>query len=145
MRACGIPEEYVFALFILFWMFICYLISLVGGWRKLAEYYKRPEGMLLTGTKGILTSLDLNGASYSGVVFIRVNDLGMYLSVLIFFRVGHPPLFIPWSDIKIEEKQSFLFGKSHYISFSKTPLIRISMNESALAKLNILGRYKFPT
>ncbi|PKL91794.1 MAG: hypothetical protein CVV21_07140 [Candidatus Goldiibacteriota bacterium HGW-Goldbacteria-1] len=145
MRACGIPTEYVFASFIVFWIVLSYLISLVSGWGTIAKYYRRPEGMMLTRAKGFLTSLYLNRSSYKKSVYIRVDDLGMHLSVLLFFRFGHPPLFVPWSDIKIEERQSHIAGKSHYISFSKTPLIRISMNESALEKLNILGRYKFPT
>ena len=145
MRACGIPAEYVFASFIAFWIVLSYLISLVSGWGMIAKYYRRPEGMLLTGAKGFLTSLYLNRSNYRKSVYIRVDDFGMHLSMLFLFRFGHPPLFVPWSDIKIEERKSHISGKSHYIIFSKTPLIRISMNESALEKLNILGRYKFPT
>lgn len=26
-------------------------------------------------------------------------NYGLYLSVLLFLRIGHPPLFIPWGDI----------------------------------------------
>ena len=144
MRACGIPAEYVFASFILFWILISYLIALVSGWRKLAEYYKRPEGMLLTGAKGMLTSLYLNKSSYSKSVFIRVDDIGMHLSVIILFRFGHPPLFIPWSDIKIEEKPAFFSGKLYYIFTAKAPSISISLNKSAIEKLGFLGKYKFP-
>ena len=146
MRACGIPAEYAIGSFIVFWIILSYLISLVSGWGTIAKYYRRPEGMLLSGAKGFLTSLYLNRSNYTKSVHIRVDDFGMHLSVLFFFRFGHPPLFVPWSDIKIEERQSHISGKAHhYIIFSKTPLIRVSINESALEKLNILGRYKFPS
>jgi hypothetical protein len=36
---------------------------------------------------------------------------GLYLGVLFPFRIGHPPLLIPWRDLKIEKVKSFMSNK----------------------------------
>jgi hypothetical protein len=44
-------------------------------------------------------------AFYSGCTFFTSNKKGLGLSLLFPLRFGHPPLFIPWSDISIEKSR----------------------------------------
>ncbi len=37
--------------------------------------------------------------SYRGVLTIRATPIGLLLSVMVLFRLGHPPLLIPWHAI----------------------------------------------
>jgi hypothetical protein len=38
-------------------------------------------------------------ARYRGNVYVEVSPDGLFLSEMFAFRIGHQPLFIPWSEI----------------------------------------------
>ncbi len=40
-----------------------------------------------------------SGVSYSNILNVAVCDGGLRLSCSLLFRLGHPPLFIPWSEM----------------------------------------------
>jgi hypothetical protein len=42
---------------------------------------------------------------YKGCTNVGADSRGLYISFGILFRFGHPPLFVPWGDITITEKQ----------------------------------------
>lgn len=48
-------------------------------------------------------------ARYSGVLTLGADAEGLYLGVIFLFRVGHPRLFIPWSDVRAEPVKKRLF------------------------------------
>ncbi len=87
-----------FPLFIVFWGLVCHGISSMGGWRELASQYhmERP----FSGELFRFQSAQMRAwTNYNGCLTIGGNVEGLYLSVLFLFRPGHPPLFIPWSEI----------------------------------------------
>jgi hypothetical protein len=46
---------------------------------------------------------------YNNVLTVASDSEGIYLGVLFLFRIAHPPLFIPWSEIEIETPQKKFF------------------------------------
>ena len=44
---------------------------------------------------------------YSNVIRMTAADDALFLSVLFLFRVGHPPLRIPWKEIEISQTRRF--------------------------------------
>jgi len=82
--------------FPLFWCGVVWIISRMG-WARLAKHYaisKPPAGEaqpVMCGMVGIGT--------YRGVLRFQPDADGFYLWTSIFFRAGHPPLFIPWTDV----------------------------------------------
>ena len=82
--------------FPLFWCGVVWIISRTG-WARLARHYaiaKPPAGEaqpVMCGMVGIGT--------YRGVMRFQPGADGFHLWTSIFFRAGHPPLFIPWSDV----------------------------------------------
>ena len=99
--------------FFVFWCFIVWLISAVGGWSSLAAHYRNE--LPFTGRTWSFRSGMMGGiARYNGALTVGVNPSGLYLSVLPLFRPGHPPLFIPWSDVTVGNEQRFLRS---YIAF----------------------------
>jgi hypothetical protein len=93
--------------FPLFWMSISMLISLCG-WRWLAAQYPEPgpfQGAYRTWKSGMV------GLSrYNHVLHVGADSDGLALRVMFLFRVGHPPLFIPWDDVASAERRGvFLF------------------------------------
>jgi hypothetical protein len=49
------------------------------------------------------------GANYKSCLTIGADPAGLYLSPLFFFRIGHPPLFIPWAEISLRGRRKILF------------------------------------
>jgi hypothetical protein len=61
---------------------------------------------------------------YNGALTVGVNAAGMYLAMLPLFRLGHPPLFIPWSDITVSSTRRFL-ADFIVFEFRQTPGVSI--------------------
>lgn len=99
--------------FAVFWMLIVWLISAAGGWRSLAAHYR--SDLPFTGRTWRFRSGLMGGmARYNGLLTVGVNPAGLYLAVMPLFRIGHPPLFIPWSDVTVGNEQRFV---SSFIAF----------------------------
>ncbi len=81
-----------------FWCAVVWLISRIGGWRALAKRYRsgdRPvKGEMANSVLGMVGL-----ASYRYTLVAHFTDDGFFLETMILFRIGHPRLFIPWSDI----------------------------------------------
>jgi len=85
--------------FIFMWLVASYTISKISGWSRLAEKYQtseKPESKVMQAVQAQWGSFMIAGNIYT----IACNSEGMYLGVLFPFRFGHPPLLIPWYDIK---------------------------------------------
>src|SRR5260370_20051122 len=46
---------------------------------------------------------------YNGCLTVGADSSGLFLVPLFIFRLGHPPLFVPWSEILSQWKKRF-FG-----------------------------------
>jgi hypothetical protein len=91
----------IFLIFPFFWCFICYLISRFGGWHELAEKFednRQHEGQKFYMKSGGLSS-GWPPASYNNMLNATVTASGFQLKVFPLFRVGHPPLFLPYARI----------------------------------------------
>lgn len=100
--------------FIALWSGIVFLMSLLGGWRGLARHYRateKPSGgktfSYVTGMVGI--------SRYKKVLGVTTNERGMFIDIRWIFRIGHPTLFIPWSDILNARKATLFYWD--YIAF----------------------------
>ncbi len=121
--------------FVAFWSFVVWLIALFGGWRRLAEHYRDFDnyfGRKLRGKSG-----RFGGTSYSGVLVFGADFTGMYLAVSPFFRIGHPPLFIPWNDIQMEEQQR-IFMTYTTLTFEKVPKVKLMVPSKVMAQVQAL-------
>jgi hypothetical protein len=77
--------------------------SLVGGWSELAQKYRSRKR--LRGTLFSFATMRLTGGmisvSYRACVFVRLSSEGLSMAVFPLFRLGSPPLFIPWEALHI--------------------------------------------
>ena len=68
----------------------------LAGWQRLAQYRAtRP----LSGPGIWLGRVKLGSIQYKNVIQARVQAEGLGLEPLFLFRIGHPPLLIPWAAI----------------------------------------------
>jgi hypothetical protein len=80
-----------------------------------------------------------NWADYSGIIRIAVEENYLYLSVVFPWRIGHPPLCIPWREIKIG-RTKFLWRRYVVLTLGNQEHIPMRNSERMAAKLGILDR-----
>lgn len=95
-------------IFVTCWCLICLMISHLGGWSRLAKKY--PSHSQASGKRFSMTSASVGGANYNNCLTIHTNETGVYLSVWPIFRLAHPPLFIPWSEINHPKEKRVLWS-----------------------------------
>jgi hypothetical protein len=106
----------------LFWLVVCYALSWASGWRDLADVYEdRGE---FVGERFWMRSGALRLGQYNNCLNFGTNSDGLSIKVFAFFRPGHPPLFIPWSEITAEDEKAF-FAHRTVLSFQRVPHIRL--------------------
>ncbi len=105
-----------FVIFPLFWCFVVWLISHVGGWQRLAKRYKAGEYRVVTGDlhKGVQGMVGI--ANYKGTLTLHFNAEGFFMEVMPLFKIGHPRLFIPWSEISARKDSNLLWWKRQRLS-----------------------------
>jgi len=94
--------------FVAFWCLICFLIATISGWRKLARQF--PATSPFTGPTWSFQSARMRWTSnYGRCLTVGADITGLYLSTLFPFRVGTPPLFLPWSEVSLWRRRKFLW------------------------------------
>jgi len=117
------------------WVFVVGLISVMSGWGRLAQQYRdldHYQGKKLRGKNG-----RFGGTSYSRVLIFGANMQGMYLAVNPLFSIGHPALFIPWTDIRTEEREG-VFSAFTTISFAQVPDVKLTISSKLMAQVQEL-------
>ena len=79
------------------WVLVSFIISR-AGWAALAANYS--TSIPFKGHNVGFISASINGANYNNSLILKYNEVGIYLRPIIFFRLFHRPLFIPWREIK---------------------------------------------
>ncbi len=108
------PVLFAVILWISLWLLIGALISFCGGWFSLAKVYRTRSAF--NGAKWRMQSGRMRWlANYNNVLTIGANREGLYLASLFLFRFMHPPLLVPWSEIKVRRKKGWVF---EYVTFT---------------------------
>ena len=114
------------------WIATILLFSWLIGWRELASRYRaiRPH----SGERFRLVSARMRwGAVYHGSAYLSADSDGLYLTVMSLFRAGHPPLFIPWSDISsTRERRWWVDGVG--LRFTQAPGISLHVRTEEAVK-----------
>jgi len=97
-------------IFAAIWCAVSMVLSTIGGWRRLAESFpaRRPP----SGKRFFMQGGKVGSVSYSGCLTIYTSPEGLYLSVWPMFRLGHPPLLIPWDAIRNATTRRLLWAES---------------------------------
>lgn len=121
-------------LYFFFWCGLLIVIGRASGWIALAQRYRATEEF--TGKRWHMQHAQFRWSmNYSGALTVGANASGLHLSILFPFRPGHPTLFIPWADAKIDMKQSFWLGKFMEIQFPELPGIYVRFGEKLARKI----------
>ncbi len=100
----------LFPFFIPLWFgFIVWLLSRLGGWSRLAETF--PPHSLPYGRK-MWVAARVGWVNYNGCLRVWVAPEGLFLSLMWPFSIFHKPLFIPWSAIRNREDRKMLWVRT---------------------------------
>jgi hypothetical protein len=96
-------------LFVVFWFSFSWILAKRSGWAKLASAYPAPRS--LDGAHWSFQSARFGRrASYRGTIHVSADSLGMHLSMFLPFRFGHPPVFVPWTELTGRQDRQSLLG-----------------------------------
>lgn len=109
------------------WIVMGIFIARVGGWASLASVYGY-SGEFQGEWLRFQSARMRWGTNYGNCLTFGPNRLGVCLSTLIIFRLGHPPLFIPWTDISVSEQRGRWFN-SVVLRFRRAPSIPLQISE----------------
>ncbi|MGJ8695648.1 MAG: hypothetical protein ACSHYF_04975 [Verrucomicrobiaceae bacterium] len=111
--------------FPLFWCFVCWLLSRLGGWKKVAKRYPRKH--LPKGQKFSMQSMSFGLSNYNSCLTVHASDEGIDIAVWPLFACGHPPIFLPWSAIGTPREKRILWFTSYLIQIDSPPIAKISI------------------
>jgi hypothetical protein len=100
--------------FLCLWCVVAATISVIGGWFALTKVYRTRAAF--NGEKWKMQSGRMRWlANYNNVLTIGIGTQGLYLASMFLFRFMHPPLLIPWSEIKVRRQKGWVF---EYVTFT---------------------------
>lgn len=125
------PAQF-FPFFVAFWCAICFVLSLIGGWHSLAQHY-RLNGAF-AGKRWHLRSGSLRLVNYGNCLTLGADSTGLFMSILFPFRIGHPPLHIPWSEVSAESYRLFFFPRVKF-HFKQEPTVSFKLSKGLASEL----------
>lgn len=114
---------------------VLYSVAWIGGWRNLAEAY--PGKPQLEGGTWRFSSLEFGyWARYGNCVTLGGDREGLHLSMIWVFKAGHAPIFVPWSEIWVAGRSSFVgFFPKVALGFRKLPVLRLWISADLLREI----------
>jgi hypothetical protein len=81
--------------------------------------------------------------NYNNVLTLGVNPHGLYLAILFPYRFRHPPLLIPWSDVKIRRSSGWIF-EYLILTLGHETAIPLKIRKSLAARLRAAAAASWP-
>jgi hypothetical protein len=78
-------------------------------------------------------------SSYNQVIRMTAAEDALYLSVLLPFRIGHPPLCIPWKEIQFG-RTKFLWPRYVVLTLGAQERVPMRISARMAGKLGLLER-----
>jgi len=123
--------------FVVLWCAVTYLLAFMSGWRRLAAHYAAdlPTG----GYRFRFRSAKSGLIRYNHCLNFAVGPRGLHLWLLPPFRLGSPPLLVPWADVSAALHRDFLFT-CVALRFARVPNVRMRIATSLGQQIAIASR-----
>ena len=103
------------------------------GWSDLVSKYQYMD--VFTGERVGIISASINGVNYSKCLLLQYNSHGIYLKPVFIFRLFHPPVVIPWKEIKAVRDKKMLFVTVKELVVGDPAVAIIQMKPATVEKL----------
>jgi len=117
--------------FLVLWCSACYFASFLTGWLTLSRRFRKqsePYGDARSAGPFSYTVYMRFWGHYHGLIRLIAAQDALYASVLLPFRIGHPPLRIPWEEIR--------FGRTKYF-FRTYAVLRLGKEEKIPMRISL--------
>jgi hypothetical protein len=128
--------------FAVFWCAIGYFISFIGGWLALTRRFRKqsePNGEIRSAGPFFYTVYMRFWGHYSSVIRLVAASDALYASVMFPLRIGHPPLRIPWDEIRFS-RTKFFFRTYIALTLGNQEQIPMRISLRMARNLGILDR-----
>jgi hypothetical protein len=118
------------------------LIGLLSGWHLLSKRFRaeaEPYGEIRSAGPFFYYVQMRYRVNYGSLIRIIAANDAIYLSALFPFRVGHPPLCIPWKEIQLSRTRSF-WRRYVVLMLGVQERIPMRISERMARKLGVLER-----
>ena len=119
-------------LFVGMWCLILRFLSSASGWSRLATRFHLQGSF--DGKRHHFQSANMNGVNFKSALVIGARPNGLYLAPVMFFRLFHPPLVIPWSEIHAEPVKKWWYT-GYRLTFPSFPGIHLTLNDRTFDKI----------
>jgi hypothetical protein len=130
--------------FIVLWTLVSYVIGQLSGWVSLSRRF-RDRGTFYS-YQWPFQSVRMRTlwGTYSNCANFGADEAGLYMAVFPIFRIGHPPLFIPWAEIQVVSGNLGLIFKKRKLLLGRHELIPLVVSVSLAEKLKEAAGQAWP-
>jgi hypothetical protein len=125
------------------WALISLLTSSLSSWWVLASRFsttEQPSGDVKTAGPFLYVVYLRLWTHYSSVVRVTAAHDALYLSMLFLFRIGHPPLRIPWNEIQFSTT-TYFFRRYMVLTFGTDEQIPLRISQRMARNLGLTERF----
>ena len=115
----------------------------MGGWHLLAQRFRTDSEFEGTVYQWFYATMRW-GVHYNGALKVGGNVEGLYVAAIFLFRMGHPPLFIPWSEISVEKSRWLNLFVSVTLTLGRAEQVPFRISRSMAQKLCIAAGAVWP-
>ena len=129
--------------FVALWCTIVFMIGRISGWALLAKRFRtdsRFPGQLWTWQSARFRW----GCNFNNCLTVGGDPSGLYLSMLFLFRIGSPPLLIPWQEVTIRQRRTVLFFQFVELRLGREEQIPFAIREKLADSLRSAAGSSWP-
>ena len=129
--------------FLSVWFFVSYIIGWIGGWHLLAQRFRIDNEFSGTLCRWFNATMRW-GVHYNGALKAGADLEALYLMPLFVFRFGHPPLSIPWNEIRLESSRWYDFYLSVTLTLGNEEHVPFRISRRTARKLRLQAGASWP-
>jgi hypothetical protein len=129
--------------FVAMWVVTLKMISTMSGWGALAKRFRdhtRSYKYLWLFQSARMRFY----AGYGSCVNIGADESGLRLAVFAVFRMGHPPLRIPWDEISVKAREYGILFKKRELLLGQQEAIPFRISKSLANKVQQAAGRSWP-
>lgn len=134
---------HLFVFFVAMWLTMSYLVGWLTGWMTLAGKFRAQAGFDGE-TWRFRTAYMRFRTHYGTCSTIGSSRSGLYLSIFPLLRLGHPPLFIPWSEITVMRGESGILFKQRKLLLGRAEQIPLRVSSALAGELKSAAGVGWP-
>jgi len=125
------------------WLLFSFLLSRMGGWHLLAQTF-RTDLPFSGNAWGFQSAMMRWAADYRHCLTLGACPEGLYMTIWLVFRFGHPALLIPWNEIRVRKNEG-IFDGSYILTLGREAAVPMRIRGKLGNRLRAAAGSSWPT